>query len=125
MGNGESRGGWFIAVCRNSAGDALGTLRDRDGIIDLLFLDGWKELYQDVLHLVSSHLRSGSVILADDLDIAPDELAPYLDYVRNPANGFISATLSLRHGIEYFVKLMENRELESLMSAVRSQSLTF
>jgi predicted O-methyltransferase YrrM len=87
------------------AGDALQTLRDTGGTIDLLFLDGWKELYLDVLHLAEGSLRQGSVVLADDLDIAPDQLAPYLDYVRNPANGFVSVTLPLGDGIEYSVKL--------------------
>jgi predicted O-methyltransferase YrrM len=33
------------------AGDGCQTLRDPGGTIDLLFLDGWKDLYLDVLHL--------------------------------------------------------------------------
>jgi predicted O-methyltransferase YrrM len=85
------------------AGDARETLKHIDADIDLLFLDGWKELYLDVLHLLSGSLRAGSVILADDLDSA--QLAPYLDYVRNPANGFVSVMLPLDDGIEYSVKL--------------------
>lgn len=87
------------------AGDALETLRDPGGTIDLLFLDGWNNLYLDVLQLVSNNLRSGAVILADDLDIAPEQMAPYLEYVRNPANGFISVALPIDDGIEYSVKL--------------------
>lgn len=87
------------------AGDALQTLRDPDGVIDLLFLDGWKDLYLDVLHVSLSSLRPGSVVLADDLNIALEQLAPYLDYVRNPANGFISVALPIDDGIEYSVKL--------------------
>jgi predicted O-methyltransferase YrrM len=85
------------------AGDALQTLRHFSGDIDLLFLDGWKGLYLDVLHLVSGNLHEGSVVLADDLDIA--QVAPYLDYVRNPASGFVSVMLPLDEGIEYSVKL--------------------
>jgi predicted O-methyltransferase YrrM len=46
------------------AGDALQTLRDTDGTIDLLFLDGWKELYLDVLKLVLPNLMPGAVVLA-------------------------------------------------------------
>lgn len=86
-------------------GDALQTLRDTGGTIDLLFLDGWKELYLDVLHLASSHLRPGSVVLADDVALFPDQLAPYVDYVRDPAHGFVSVLVPIGDGIEYSVKL--------------------
>ena len=86
-------------------GDALQTLRDSGGAIDLLFLDGWKDLYLDVLHLLLGRLRPGSVVLADDLNIALEELTPYLEYVRNPANGFVSVELAIDDGIEYSVKL--------------------
>ncbi len=85
-------------------GDAMQTLRQTGGAIDLLFLDGWKELYLDVLHLASANLRPGSVVLADDVTIFPDQLAPYLRHVRDPANGFISVLLPLGDGIEYSVK---------------------
>ena len=87
------------------AGDALQTLRDPVGTTDLLFLDGWKELYLDVLHLVSPSLRRGSVVLADDVTLFPDELTSYLDYVREPAHGFVSVILPLGDGIEYSVRL--------------------
>ncbi|GAA6624267.1 O-methyltransferase [Scytonema sp. NUACC26] len=87
------------------AGDALQTLRNPGGVVDLLFLDGWKNLCLDVLYLVLGNLRSGSVILADDLNLFPEELASYLDYVRNPANGFVSVTVPLGDGLEYSVKL--------------------
>ena len=87
------------------AGDALQTLRDPGGTIDLLFLDGWKELSLDVLHLTLVSLRPGSVVMADDLDLFPDLLAPYLAYVRNPANGFISVPVPIGDGIEYSVRL--------------------
>ncbi|MDF5721430.1 MAG: class I SAM-dependent methyltransferase [Rhizonema sp. PD37] len=86
-------------------GDALQTLRDTGGMIDLLFLDGWKDLYLDVLHLLLGSLRSGCVVIADDLNIALEELTPYLEYVRNPDNGFVSVELAIDDGIEYSVKL--------------------
>ena len=91
------------------AGDARETLRNT-GTIDLLFLDGWKELYLDVLHLVSANLRSGSVVLADDVALFPEHLAEYLDYIRDPANGFVSVYLLLGDGIEYSVKVLGEDE---------------
>lgn len=92
------------------AGDAMETLRDAGGTIDLLFLDGWKDLYLDVLHLVSPHLREGSLVVADDVTIFPAELAGYLAHVRNPANGFVSVTLPLGDGFEYSVKIGRDAE---------------
>ena len=87
------------------AGDAMETLKDCGGTIDVLLLDGWKELYLDVLQLTLPSLRPGSVVLADDILLFPDQLAGYLDHVRNPDHGFVSAPLPIGDGIEYSVKL--------------------
>jgi predicted O-methyltransferase YrrM len=86
-------------------GDALVTLREVAGPVDLLFLDGWKDLYLDVLLLVLPKLHSGAVVLADDLDIEPALLAGYLEYVRDPQHGFVSAMLTFGDGIEFSVRL--------------------
>jgi predicted O-methyltransferase YrrM len=87
------------------AGDARHTLKDTGGAIDLLFLDGWKELYLELLRLMSADLRPGSVVLADDTDLFPEQLAPYLEFIRDPKNGFVSVPLPLGDGIEYSVRL--------------------
>jgi predicted O-methyltransferase YrrM len=84
-------------------GDAMQTLRDT-GTVDLLFLDGWKLMYPDVLKLLMPSLRQGAVVLADDVTLFPDDVASYLDFVRDPANGFVTATLPLGDGIEYSVR---------------------
>jgi predicted O-methyltransferase YrrM len=76
------------------AGDAMLTLRGV-GAIDLLFLDGWKVMYLDVLKLLLPSLHQGSVVLADDVTLFPDDVATYLDFVHDPANGFVTATLPL------------------------------
>jgi predicted O-methyltransferase YrrM len=87
------------------AGDARQTLKGTGGAINLLFLDGWKELYLELLHLTSVNLRPGSVVLADNTDLFPEHLASYLKFVRNPKNGFVSVYLPLGDGIEYSVRL--------------------
>ncbi len=87
------------------AGDALLTLQDPGGDVDLLFLDGWKELYLDIFHLLAPRLRPGAIVLADDVALFPDQLASYLNYVRDPANGFVSVMVPLGDGIEYSLKL--------------------
>jgi predicted O-methyltransferase YrrM len=86
-------------------GDARQTLQNFDEPIDLLFLDGWNELYEDILHLLLPHLRPRSVVVADDLDLFPAELVNYLSYVRDPSHGFISVQLPIDDGLEYSVKL--------------------
>jgi predicted O-methyltransferase YrrM len=87
------------------SGDALQTLREVGGAVDLLFLDGWKLIYPDVLKLLMPSLRQVAVILADDVTLFSDDVASYLNFVRNPANGFVTVTLPLGDGIEYSVKL--------------------
>ncbi len=72
-------------------GDALETLADPGGTIDLLLLDGWKELYLPVLELLRPHLRRGSIVLADNIRLFRRALAPYLELVRDPGSGFASA----------------------------------
>ena len=45
--------------------------------------------------------RRGDVLPgAVDLDIAPEALAPYLDYVRKPRNGYVSVEVPLGDRIE-------------------------
>jgi predicted O-methyltransferase YrrM len=82
-------------------GDAFETLgSDIGGSIDLLLLDGWKEAYLPMLQFLEPQLAPGALVVADDLAIAPDALAPYLDYVRNPGNGYVSVELPLGDRIE-------------------------
>lgn len=69
-------------------GDALETLaKDLPPAIDLVLLDGAKGLYPTVLALVEPHLKAGTLILADNADWSPE----YLERVRSPAQGYLSA----------------------------------
>jgi len=53
-----------------------------------------------MLRLLEPQLSPGALVVADDLAIAPDALAPYLDYVRQPGNGYVSVELPLGDRIE-------------------------
>jgi predicted O-methyltransferase YrrM len=86
-------------------GDARLTLKDPGGAIDMLFLDGFKELYLPMLELLTPHLRSGAIVVADNIFTFRIALAPYLAYLRDPANGFLSTTLFLGDGTEYSLRL--------------------
>lgn len=84
-------------------GDALQTLEDVEAPIDLVLLDGWKDLYLPVLKLLTPKLRPGSVVLADNIFTFRKDLQPYVDYVQSGENGFISTTLHIADGFEYSV----------------------
>jgi len=82
-------------------GDAFETLKSGvGGSIDLLLLDGWKEAYLPMLRLLEPQLSPGALVVADDLAIAPEALTPYLEYVRQPGNGYVSVELPLGDRIE-------------------------
>ncbi|MEZ4452162.1 MAG: class I SAM-dependent methyltransferase [Nannocystaceae bacterium] len=79
------------AHARVLEGDALQTLTTVDGPIDLLFLDGWKDLYIPVLELVRAHLVPGALVIADNINLR--DARPYVDHVRRPGSGFTSTVL--------------------------------
>ena len=87
------------------AGDARETLKDPGGTVDLVLLDGAKQLYLEILQLLTPHLRTGSVILADNILMFRKALRPYVEHVQGPRNGFRSVTLFLGSGTEYSVRL--------------------
>ena len=87
------------------AGDALETLADPGGAVDMVLLDGAKEFYLAVLQKLLPHIRTGTVVLADDVSLFRKVLASYLQFVRDRSNGFQSVTLPLGTGLEYSVKL--------------------
>jgi len=74
-------------------GDALDTLKDVGGEVDVLSIDGAFSLYLPVLKLIEPRLTPGAVILGENA-FAQD----YLDYVRTPANGYFSRSLDIDEG---------------------------
>lgn len=92
-------------VAEVRAGDALETFADIPAPIDLVLLDGWKDLYLPMLQLLRPKLRQGAAVFADNIFTFPTELAPYVAFVRDPSNGFESTTMPLGHGLEYSVKV--------------------
>jgi len=69
------------------AGDALDTLaKDLPDRIDLVLLDGAKQLYPRILALLESRIRIGGLIVADNADMCPQ----YLTAIRDPENGYLS-----------------------------------
>ncbi|MGW3185545.1 O-methyltransferase [Kitasatospora sp. NPDC001119] len=84
-------------------GDARDTLATATGPADFVLLDGWKDLCLPVLRLLEPRLAPGTLVIADDVDL-PD-LTPYLDYVRDPRNGYQSVTFPVEDGMEISCRL--------------------
>ena len=84
-------------------GDALETLREVPEPVDLVLLDGWKDLYLPVLELLTPRLRRGAVVVADNIFTFKKDLRPYVEYVQCGPNGLESTTLRISDGFEYSV----------------------
>lgn len=84
-------------------GDAMETLIDVDAPVDMVLLDGWKDLYIPVLELLTPKLRPEAVVMADNIFTFKRSLRPYVDYVQSGENGFESTTLELGEGLEFSI----------------------
>jgi predicted O-methyltransferase YrrM len=85
-------------------GDARQTLRDLGGSVDFVLIDGWPlatgpSLARQVIEVVAPQLRIGGYVMNDNAE--PD----FLEFIRDPANGFLSVTLPLKGGTELSVKV--------------------
>jgi predicted O-methyltransferase YrrM len=85
-------------------GDGRETLRDLGGPVDFALIDGWPtasepSLAREVIEIVAPQLRVGGYVMNDNAE--PD----FVDFIRDPANGFISITLPLKGGTELSVKV--------------------
>jgi predicted O-methyltransferase YrrM len=79
-------------------GDALHTLAGLSGPVGLVLLDGWKDLCLPVLRLLEPVLAPGALVAADDITHAG--MAGYLDFIRDPANGYVSVAFPVEDGME-------------------------
>lgn len=78
-------------------GDALETLAGGVGSpIDLVLLDGAKNLYVPVLKLLEPTLAPRALVATDNTTAE----SPYVAYVQNPANGYLSLGLPFESGNE-------------------------
>ncbi|MCP3407074.1 O-methyltransferase [Bradyrhizobium sp. CCGB01] len=76
-------------------GDARETLASGLGEIDMVMLDGAFTLYLPILQLLEPQLKPGALIVGEN---AFEEASGYLDYVRDPGNGYLSLSLPFDPG---------------------------
>lgn len=79
-------------------GDGLETLKTIDAQIDLLFLDGAKDLYLDVLMMLEKHLRPGAIVIADNADHLPEDEG-FLRYVGKDNTRYVSTLIGFHKGL--------------------------
>lgn len=76
-------------------GDARQTLAGIEEPVGFVLLDGWKDLYLPVLHILEPKLSPGALVVADNTGL-PDA-APYVEYIRDPANGYAGVSFPVRN----------------------------
>lgn len=86
-------------------GDALETLKDLDIQWDMVLLDGWPDLVFPVFKIIEPCLRKGAIIIVDDVAGFKPSMQDYLDYVRNPMNGYLSTTTYPKKALEFTIRL--------------------
>lgn len=84
-------------------GDAMETFQTVEAPVDLVLLDGWKELYLPVVKLLKPKLRPGAVVMSDNIFTFKRALRPFLEYMQSGKNGFVSTTLKISDGFEFSV----------------------
>jgi predicted O-methyltransferase YrrM len=84
-------------------GDAMETFQSVEVPVDLVLLDGWKELYLPVVKLLKPKLRPGAIVMSDNIFTFKRALRPFLEYMQSGKNGFVSSTLRISDGFEFSV----------------------
>jgi predicted O-methyltransferase YrrM len=79
------------------AGDALTTLRDVPEV-DLLFLDGWNNMYEPVVDLLQPRLSPGALVIADLSSDDPDQVG-YVERMHASGNGYVTVEVPLDAGV--------------------------
>ncbi len=72
-------------------GDARETLANPPSNIDMIFLDGAKELFLSVLKILEPQLRAGGIVASDNTD--HEGMETFLRHVRHASNGYISSAI--------------------------------
>lgn len=61
-------------------------------------MDGWPDLDLTILNIVENKLAPGALVIADNVGFESSK--PYLEYVRNPENGYVSVASPLGECME-------------------------
>jgi len=81
-------------------GDARETLKDCGGPLDLVLLDGWKDIELDVLQLLVPQLRPGALVFTDNISTFEADNQGQREYMADSKNGFRAVVLPIKDGME-------------------------
>jgi predicted O-methyltransferase YrrM len=84
-------------------GDARDSLNDCGGPVDVLLLDGFKDIELDVLRAVQPQLRAGALVFTDNIRTFYADNEAARTYVAEPKNGFRAAVLPFKDGLQMAV----------------------
>ncbi len=84
-------------------GDARETLKDCGGPLDLVLLDGWKDIELEVLRLLQPQLRLGALVFTDNIFTFEADNRDHHEYIADPRNGFRAVVLPIKDGMEVAV----------------------
>ena len=80
-------------------GDARETLPRLDETFDVVFLDAWKDAYEELFTLARSKVEEGAVIVADNVISHGEGLAAYVAARQSDAD-LVSVTVPVGNGLE-------------------------
>ena len=95
----------LAAYAQVLVGDALHTLREVGGPVDLTLLDGWVPLYLPVFQLLEPRFRVGSVIVSDNVSGHADKIADFHRYLAAKADTYVRTSLPIDDGIDVIVRV--------------------
>ncbi|MDP6977393.1 MAG: class I SAM-dependent methyltransferase [Myxococcota bacterium] len=84
-------------------GDARETLEDCGGEVDLVLLDGWKDIELDVLKTIEPQLRRGALVFTDNVHTFEADNHEQREYMADPRNGYRAVVLPVKDGMEVAV----------------------
>ena len=91
----------FVEVWQGDVFETVGRVAQP---VDLAFIDIWASAYLDIFRRIEPLLRPGSVVLADNMFTAPDEVEPFRAYLEAHP-GFSATTLAFESGVAFAVSL--------------------
>jgi predicted O-methyltransferase YrrM len=85
-------------------GDVFATVDELSGPFDLVFIDIWAAGYLGIFRKVEPLLTSGSIIVADNMYTAFEEVYPFKEYL-DERTDIVNTTLDFESGVEFGVVL--------------------
>lgn len=83
-------------------GDLRQTLKEIEGPVDFMLMDIWITMARPALELVTPHLRTGAIVVADNTRQYRSEYSDYFAFLE--AQGFRTMTLPFDGGLEMSVR---------------------